>query len=36
MSATEREADAPRESTRLPDKAQLAHYYHQMLAIRRM
>jgi pyruvate dehydrogenase E1 component alpha subunit len=36
MSATEREAEAPRDTSRMPDKAQLAHYYHQMLAIRRM
>src|SRR6059058_4318204 len=35
MSATEREAAEPRETPR-PDKAQLAEYYRQMLAIRRM
>src|SRR6202000_1823044 len=35
MRATEREASDPRETPR-PDKAQLAEYYRQMLAIRRM
>jgi len=35
MSATEREAAEPRETPR-PDKAQLAEYFRQMLAIRRM
>ena len=36
MSATDREPAEPREMPRTADKAQLAHYYHQMLAIRRM
>ena len=36
MSRIEREVIEPREKTRTVDKAQLALYYHQMLAIRRM
>ena len=36
MSAIEREVIEPHEQTRPPDKTQLAHYYRQMLAIRRM
>ena len=36
MSALEREAAGPHDPTRSHDKTQLARYYHQMLAIRRM
>ncbi len=36
MSAIEREASGPHEPTGTHDKTQLARYYHQMLAIRRM
>ncbi|HVR64503.1 MAG TPA: pyruvate dehydrogenase (acetyl-transferring) E1 component subunit alpha [Polyangia bacterium] len=36
MSRIEREVIEPREKTRTADKTQLVHYYHQMLAIRRM
>ena len=36
MSAIEREASEPHDAPRTPDKTQLARYYHQMLAIRRM
>ena len=36
MSAIEREASEPHEPPRTHDKTQLARYYHQMLAIRRM
>ena len=36
MSAPDREAGEPRDPSRTSDKAQLAHSYHQMLAIRRM
>jgi len=36
MSAIEREVAEPHDASRTPDKTQLARYYHQMLAIRRM
>jgi pyruvate dehydrogenase E1 component alpha subunit len=36
MSEIQREAAEPRDPGHPTDKAQLAHYYHQMLAIRRM
>jgi pyruvate dehydrogenase E1 component alpha subunit len=36
MTAIEREASGPHEPTGTHDKTQLARYYHQMLAIRRM
>src|SRR5262249_19232808 len=36
MSAIEREATEAHDKARTPDKAQLAEYYRQMLAIRRM
>src|SRR5499425_2057930 len=35
-SPTQREVAENHDRTRPPDKAQLAHYYHQMLAIRRL
>src|SRR5258708_37921549 len=36
MSALEREASEAHDKPRTADKSQLAEYYHQMLAIRRM
>ena len=36
MSAIESEASEPHQAPRTNDKATLARYYHQMLAIRRM